>query len=313
MSRTALVDAMYETFVGSLPADLREPARGLACALGLAPSIDVPWSAVFRDAFTLGAPLLVADATPRLGGAVIHDAVMAHLLAMIEAASVTRIEGHVPVLAPWLDAVLDHAGRARDGAIARVGAADARAYDDASDEVRRALVEERAILLSGCGIDRDRYLAISRAKQRLRVPACLALTRAAGWERRRQKVLARLLDSAWMALQLHDDAVDWEANFARGGAWAVALAGGSSSLPRDEDGVSVRRAVLASGVLARLLAASATCYAAARRRAQALGVARLAVWARERETTLRELAQRERESPGFAGRSRALSAWARSA
>ena len=313
MSRTALVDAMYEAFVGSLPTELRGPARGLACALGLATTPEVPWSAVFRDAFTLAAPLLVADATPALGGAVIHDAVMAHLLAIIEAVAAAQFEAGAPARSPDLLAVLDPARSARDGAIARVATPAAGAYDDASDETRRALSDERAIWLSGRGIDPPRYLAISLGKQRIRAPACLALARAAGWEPRRQQVLARLLDAAWMALQLHDDAVDWEVNFARGGAWAVALAGGSASCSRDDDGSSVRRAVLASGVLARLLGASARRYAAARRRAQALGALRLATWAREREATLRELARRERESPGFAGRSRALSAWARSA
>jgi hypothetical protein len=313
LSRTALVDALYEAFVGSLPAALRPPARGLAGALGLAQAPEVPWSAVFRDAVTLSAPLLVADATPGLGGAVIHDAVLAHLLAVILAFAIDRIEGGQIVASAELDAVLVEARLARDAALARVATEDASACADADDETREAVADERRILLSGAAITLDRYVAVSLAKQRLGLPASLALARAAGWEPRRRRILARLLDAVWMGLQLHDDVVDWEADFARGGAWAVALAGGAASLPRDENGISVRGAVLRSGVLARLLGASAQRYAAARRRAQALGATRLAAWAREREATLRELARHESESPGFAGRSRALSAWARSA
>jgi hypothetical protein len=312
VSRTAIVDAMYEAFVGSLPFELREPARGLACALGLASSAEVPWSAVYRDAFTLGAPLLVADADPSLGGAVIHDAVTAHLLATIDASASARNGNENGNGGTRIDEVIEHARRGRDSAIARVSADEATAYDDAGDEAERGLGEERSILVSGCGIDRARYLAVARLKQRHRAVACLALARAAGWDPRRREVLARLLDSAWTALQLHDDAVEWERDFARGGSWVVALAGGSTRLPRDEDGASVRGAVLASGVVARLLGDAARGFAAARRRARALGALRLAAWAREREATVRELGRRERESPGFAGRSRALSAWARS-
>jgi hypothetical protein len=312
VSRTALVDALYEGFAGSLPPALRGEARGLACALGVAPAPDVPWSAVFRDAITLGAPLLVADATPGLGGAAIHDAMTAHLLATIGALGADRIHGGRLARAPQIAAVLDHARLARDEAIARVAAEEARAYDDADDDAHEAAAEERRILLSGAGVALPRYLAVARAKQRLGAPASIALARAAGWEPRRRQALARLLESVGMGQQLHDDAIDWERDCARGGAWAVALAGGAVSLPRDADGVSLRGAVLASGVLARLLAASAGRYAAARRRARALGATRLEAWAREREATGRELARREGESPGFAGRSRSLSAWARS-
>jgi hypothetical protein len=312
VSRTALVDALYEAFSRSLPEDLRGEARRLAYALGVARELDVPWSAVFRDAVTLGAPLLVADAAPGLGGAVIQDAVMAHLLAMIGALASDRIHAGMFARARLFEEVLDHARVARNAAIARVAAEDARAYDDADEEASEAVADERRILRSGCAIDLDRYLAVARAKLRRGAPASLALVRAAGWEPRARESLARLLDSVWMAQQLHDDVIDWERDAARGGAWAVALAGGAASLPRDADGIAVRGAVLASGVLARLLTASARRCAAARRRARALGLLRLEAWAREREATLRELARREGESPGFADRSRALSAWARS-
>jgi hypothetical protein len=312
VSRNALVDTLFSAFVGSLPLELRGEAGGLACSLGLAPSADVPWSEVFGNAVTLGAPLFIADAAPQLGGAVVHDAVTAHLLAVIEAFGTDRIEDGQVARTPALDAILEHARRARDAAIARVAAEDARAYDAAGEATLAAIAEERGILRSGCAVDFARYLAVSLAKQRLGVPASLSLARSAGWDPRRRRIVARMLDAIWTALQLHDDVVDWEDDLARGGCWAAALAGGATNLARGEDGISTRSAVLGSGVLARMLAASARRYRAARRRAAALGVTRLAAWAREREATLGDLARHERESPGFAGRSRALSAWARS-
>lgn len=312
MSRNALVDTLFAAFVGTLPAPLRGVASGLPHALGLAPSPDVPWSEVFGNVVTLGAPLFIADAAPQLGGAVVHDAVTAHLLAVIEAFGTDRIEDGQVARTPALAALLEHARRARDAAIARVAAEDARAYDDAAEATLAAIAEERGILRSGRAVDFDRYIAVSLAKQRLGVPASLALARAAGWDLRRRRILARMLDAIGTALQLHDDVVDWEADLARGGCWAAALAGGAINLAWDEDGLAARGAVLGSGVLARMLAASARRYRAARRRAAALGVTRLAAWAREREATLSDLARHERESPGFAGRSRALSAWARS-
>ncbi len=312
MSRNALVDTLFAAFVGTLPAPLRGVASGLPHALGLAPSPDVPWSEVFGNVVTLGAPLFIADAAPQLGGAVVHDAVTAHLLAVIEAFGTDRIEDGQVARTPALAALLEHARRARDAAIARVAAEDARAYDDAAEATLAAIAEERGILRSGRAVDFDRYIAVSLAKQRLGVPASLALARAAGWDLRRRRILARMLDAIGTALQLHDDVVDWEADLARGGCWAAALAGGAINLAWDEGGLAARGAVLGSGVLARMLAASARRYRAARRRAAALGVTRLAAWAREREATLSDLARHERESPGFAGRSRALSAWARS-
>lgn len=321
MNRTALVDALYATFVGALPPELRGEAGGLAFALGLAPSAEALWSEVFGDPVTLGAPLLVADATPGLGGAVIHDAVTAHLLAVIAALGAERIASGRVAASPGVLAVLDHARRGRDGAIARVAASEARAYADADEATRAAGDEERGLLRSGGAAARARYLALALAKQRLGAPASLALARAAGWEPRRQRILARLLDTIGVGLQLQRDATGWERERARGGSWAVALAGGAAHLldaDADADvgagsGASIRSTVLGSGVLAWMLDAAARRCRAARRRAAALGATRLAAWAEEREGSLRELARHERESPGYAGRSRALSAWARSA
>jgi hypothetical protein len=312
VSRTALVDALYEAFVGTLPAELRGEARGLACALGLARSNDALWSEVVEDPITLGAPLLVADAMPTLGGAVIDDAMTAHLLAVIAALGAERRADVAHARTPSLSAVLDHVTRARDAARARVIADEALAYDEAADDAREALAEQRRIFAAERGIDLARYLAVTQAKRRHGGVASLALARAAGWEPRRRQSLARALDAVGVAQALLDDVMRWEGDHARGGAWAVALACGASRLARDE-GASARGAVLGSGVLARMLFASARSFGAARRRATALGAPRLAAWAREREASVHDLAQHEAASPGFTGRGRALSAWARTA
>jgi hypothetical protein len=113
--------------------------------------------------------------------------------------------------------------------------------------------------------------------------------------------LAGVLDGVTLGLQLHDDVIDWEDDLARGGAWAARLAGASI----DDVRVTVHR----SGMLARMLAASARHFRAARRRASLLGARRLGQWAGAREAIVAELARREAASPGFTNRAHALSAW----
>jgi hypothetical protein len=149
----------------------------------------------------------------------------------------------------------------------------------------------------------------------------MALAQASGWDERRRRSLARLLDAVWLGLQLHDDVLDWQDDLARGGAWATLLAASSlvpanaplASGRRDAPTVpvSVRGLVHASGILVRMLSASARRFRAARRRAAALGAHRLAAWAREREAVTSDLARREAESPGYTQRAHALSAWAK--
>ncbi len=243
MSRNALVDTLFAAFAGTLPA--RSAARRAASRTRSAwRRRPTALERGLRQCGHAGRALFIADTAPQLGGAVVHDAVTAHLLAVIEAFGTDRIEDGQVARTPALAAVLDHARRARDAAIARVTAEDARAYDDAAEATLAAITEERGILRSGRAVDFDRYLAVSLAKQRLGVPASLALARAAGWDLRRRRILARMLDAIWTALQLHDDVVDWEDDLARGGCWAAALAGGAINLAWDEAGA--RRAARCS-------------------------------------------------------------------
>ena len=303
----APVDELYAAFVRALPDALAEPGVALAATLGLSPSRAVPWSQVFTHEITLAAPWLVAEAMPSLPEAAVRDATLAHLLAIIVAFGTDRVEDGQIAPTPTLAALLGAARQARDAALARVTGATAASYMEAERETAAAIHAELAALRGGREVAFDRYLAISHGKQRVGLPASLALAAAAGWSARRTASLARMLDDVTVALQLHDDVIDWEDDLSRGGAWAVTLA----AVDRETLPATMKPRVHRSGVLARLLATSARRFRAARRRAAMLGERRLACWAREREDATRELARREAESPGFANRAHALSAWAR--
>jgi hypothetical protein len=311
--RQARVDELYDEFVRELPEELHAAARGLPRVLDLAPSPDVPWSEVFSHAVTLGAPRLVAAAMPGLPESVVRDAERAHLLAIIEAFGTDRLlDGQVDA-SDELEGVLARARAVRNASIARVD--PEVGYDRADAETAKAIRAEGEILRSGEPVAWSRYLAVSHGKQRLGLPASLALARAAGWDARKCRSLARTLDAVWLGLQLHDDVVDWEGDLSRGGAWAASLAAHvpPRADPRDRRTipVSARRLVLESGVLRRMLLGASRCFRAARRRAKALGLAELAAWSLGREMLTFDLARREVESPGYTNRAHALSHWAR--
>lgn len=227
MDEALWVDELYKAFWRTLPGMLHAEAQGLAHTLGLAPSRDVPWSAVFSNEITLAAPALLAEAMPGVRGATVQDALLAHLLAVIEAFGTDRIKDG-QVRPTWqLEAILAHARRARDVALGRVApgvddpAIDFARADDAS---LLAIEAERALLASGGPAGFSRYYALSLAKQSVGFPASIALAHAAGWTAAQREVLSRMLSSVWLGLQLHDDVMDWQDDYQRGGAWAVVLA-----------------------------------------------------------------------------------------
>jgi hypothetical protein len=324
VSALTRIDPLYAAFVATLPEALAGAARGLAVTLGLSPSRDVPWSGVFSHEITLGAPLLVAEALPELPAALVDDATLAHLLAVVEAFGTDRLEDGQVTATPALLDLLAHVRRARDAALSRVVAASSRhgherpsehAFQRADGETLAAISAERALIGNGEAVTFRRYLSISHGKQRVGLPASLALARAAGWDDRRTRVLGRLLDAVALGLQLHDDVIDWEDDLARGGAWAASLAAlvpsRADAEARETMPVSIRLLVQQSGVLGRMLAAAQRSFRAARRRAEVLGAGRLARWAGEREALTGDLARHEADTPGFANRAHALSAWAR--
>lgn len=323
------VDELYAAFVDTLPEGLRDVARAFPVILGLAPTPDVPWSEVFSNEITLAAPTLVAAAMPTISAEVTRQAGLAHLLAIIDAFGTDRLlDGQIDP-APEIDAVLTLVRRARDAALAGVlalapeggrdgehdGEDDELSYARAEAETAAAIRAEHAILRSGEAVTWSRYLSLAHAKQRLGLPASLALARVAGWDARRRRALARLLDAVCVGLQLHDDVVDWEDDLSRGGAWAASLAAQASlhvdAHDRRTIPVSARRLVQASGALLRMLEQATRSFRAARRRAGVLGMERVAAWARERELTVGELARQEAVSPGHTNRARALSIWAK--
>jgi len=358
MNELQWVDELYKAFCHTLPGMLHAEAQGLAHTLGLAPARDVPWSAVFSHGITLAAPALIAEAMPHVRGTTVQDAVLAHMLAIIDAFGTDRLQDG-QIRPTWqLETLLAHVRRARDHAIGRLapreeseGVGEGRPeraqiidFAAADEAVLEAIQTERRLLASGGPADFGLYHAVARGKQRVALPASLALAQVAGWDARRRDGLARMLEGIGVGLQLYDDVMDWEEDFQRGGAWAVALtrglreaagagadaAGAGEAAPREagqreagerESGelreavvapaTTCRSLVLQSGALARMLAQASRCFRQARRRAEVFGARRVASWSAAREVHAAELARCEAESPGYAIRARALSAWAR--
>lgn len=318
MEPLAWVDDLYAAFCSALPGELGAHARRLACTLKLAPTPAVPWSQVFGHEVTLAAPAVMAEAMRGVPTQILLDAVLAHMLAVIEAFGTDRIEDGQVTETPELRGVLAALRAGREEALARVapGVIDpAMDCARADAETRAAIAAERALLACGEAVDMAGYEATSIGKQAVGFPASIALAHAAGWSDRRRATLSRALADVWIGLQLHDDVMDWEEDLERGGAWAVSLARGVGQ--REPAGKRktvpplTRRFVHGSGVLALMLARSRRRFRAASRRARALGAHRLAGWAAEREAHLAELVANERRSAGFANRAHALAAWAR--
>lgn len=301
-----LVDALFDTFLASLEDEARPAARALAHRLGLAPHPAVPWSEVFAHEVTLGAPSLVAEAFPRAEPARVRQACLAHMLAVIEAFGTDRmIDGQVAADEALLG-VLRAARGARDQALAALGAGGD--YGAADRRSWQAMATERGWLATRSAVDQRAYAEVSLGKQAVGFEASLALARSAGARPRELATLERLLGDVWLGLQHHDDVVDWEDDWANGGAWAVclALAHTAHDSPPPSDLPGVRSLVLRSGVLLRLLTLARRRFGAAARRARALGARRLARWAAEREGRLSTLCRAEARSAGFAVRQRRL-------
>src|SRR5439155_21039788 len=120
MNSLELVDELYEVFVDTLSGSLADAARTLAFTLCLAPTPKIPWSRVFGHEVTLAAPALVAEAMPHVPQSVRRDAILAHMLAVIEAFGTDRVEDGQVQPTPELTGVLEEARYARDRALGRV-------------------------------------------------------------------------------------------------------------------------------------------------------------------------------------------------
>jgi hypothetical protein len=310
-----LVDDLYEVFADRIGEPLADSARALPRALSLAP-VSVPWSRVFTHEVTLGAPAMFAEAMPEVRPPLLRDAVMAHLLAVVDAFGTDRIEDEQIDATPDVFAVLGQARRERDRAVARMfgGLVPADCDFRAADALTmRAIRGERAMLLSARAVDIGTYERASLDKQCAGILASVALARAAGWSERRCRAVRATIQSVSLGLQLADDVVDWEDDLQRGGAWAVCLMRGNGSRdlsPLRPEPQPIRAQVLHSGILGVMLSRAYHHMLRARRRASALGAHRLASWAAGQEARLRSLASAEDASAGYAVRARALAAWA---
>jgi hypothetical protein len=321
MNVSELVDELYCAFAGRLGEPLSTRARDMPHALRLASEPGVPWSRVFAHEVTLGAPALVAHAFPGVSGSLVRDAVLAHMLAVIDAFGVDRIEDKQIDASAGLLALLGEVRRERDRALARLSAGTAARdleYATADALTIRAIRRERSLLLSGRAVDFEMYERSSLDKQCVGWLASVALARAAGGDARRCRAVRAMLQSIGLALQTYDDVIDWEGDLERGGAWALSLSRGLRSTPvsgvwpreQGPDSMRARATVLHTGILRSMLERAAAHMRSARRRATALGAQRLAAWAASRETRFLALVAAERRSAGYSVRAHALAAWA---
>jgi len=301
MNSLELVDDLYEEFAAGLGGDLTAHARDLPRALRLAPVKDAPWSTVFMHEVTLAAPGLFVDAMPPLSILTVREAVRAHMFAVIDAFGTDRIEDGQVFLAEDALRVLEIVRAERDATLARLTSRSPGVHVDLAGADRataRALLRERQLLGEAASVDLATYERVSLAKQSAGVVASVTLARVAGCPPARCRAIQRTLESVAMALQMHDDVVDWEDDQARGGSWVVSLMRGlerpSSEDAEDTGGKPLRMQVLGCDVLLRMLRRSRWHMRAAAARARALGATEMAVWARARTQSLAALVSAER-------------------
>jgi hypothetical protein len=320
MSFLPLVDEMYESFARSLPPTLARAAGALAATLKLVPEgglggdgsgipgdVRVAWSDVFKHEIVLAAPALFAEAVPDVPARIVREAVRAHLLGVLHAFAVDRVQdGEARPTGSTL-ALIDALRDARDRALRTVldqapGVTTSAGFPD--EDTARAAAEEQQCLASPGSIDFPRYTDISRRKQGAAAPASAALAIAAGWPAQEVALVTQLFDALALALQMYDDAVDWSRDVTRGAAWAASLIG-VARLTATEVSQRVRQ----SDVLFRLVDGGREQFAVGEALARRLQALAIADWARERREALTRVAREEQRSPGYAAREQELGGW----
>jgi hypothetical protein len=312
MTNDVDIDALYESFCKSVPAALAETARTLAFKLKLVPSPDIPWSAAFKHPITLGAPALFAEAMPGIDPRTVERAVLAHMLAVVEAFGTDRIADQQIVAEPSLHHLLELIRSARDEALSSIGGEGTSAIARQADrQTVEAIATERRLLVAGEPVSLETYERVSAGKQAVGLPGTVVLAEAAGWGKAQSEAVRSTLMGVWLGLQFQDDVIDWEDDTTRGGAWAVLLALRSNrgaSAPVELDGL--RRLVLSSGTLADMLRLALGKFQVARAGAEWLGAGQLAEWLRAREVEALDYCAQENRSPGYVLRLKKLSPWA---
>src|SRR5579859_99515 len=195
MKLVELIDDLYEAFAGGLEPSLSVSARDLPRALRLAPSAR-PWSGVFRHEIVLGAPALFTELLPGVPSSLTRDAVLAHLLAVIDSFGTARIEDERIEASPQVFAVLGHVRRERERAMMRLYSRTPFANTDfrsADAMTIRALRRERATLKSGFPVDIGLYERILVDKRCSGLLASVALARIGGLGPRRCRAVRATL------------------------------------------------------------------------------------------------------------------------
>jgi hypothetical protein len=297
----APTDALYAAFCARLPDALHAVGRELPHRLKLAPRPGVPWSLVFKHELTLAAPAVLAAGTSGLDANMVEPAVLAHMLAVIEAFGSDRVADRQVAADPDLIAVLRALRAARDRAFHALGGPPAVArVQQATRTTLAAIARERTLLAGGSRLESGCYRSVSADKQSIGLAASLAFGAASGLPAPRIELIAELLLGVCLGLQHQDDVLDWEDDARHGGAWAIALAGGQQA---------TRDAMLASGTLGQMLGFAVEEYERAQRAAEQLGSSALSVWLEARTVEARELRDQETRYPGYARRRMKLAPW----
>jgi hypothetical protein len=295
------IDSAYERFVATLPDRLTTMARDLPYRLGLTPNPGTPWSRVFNNPAVLGFPALLLNAQ-QVTHEIRQRAIEAHLLGLIAAFGMDRInDGQIKVSAAEI-ALIDRIRRGRDRALAPLLASNPAAmctFAWGEQVTAESVEDERAVFVGKESATPERYRVVSWKKQGLAFPASIAATKAAGWSTEKQKHVETLVTGAALGLQYRDDVVDWMDDFAVGASWPVALL---KQPPAESTIETIEKQLDVEGCLVHLLEMSSDAFHQAGLAAEALGAAALATWAYSQAEQTAALAEREAVSPGYAVR-----------
>jgi len=300
-STTAHIDRLYDRFVVALSPELASQARDLPRSLSLTPHSNVPWSVVFNNPAVLGMPLmLLGEAERAVSAHEVETAATAHLLGIVGAFCVDRIDdGQITADARTLE-LLAEVHRARDGALAelRRGNEHPMTFTWAAEQTQLSVVHEREVFDGHRTPSWTCYCNVSLEKQGLAFPASVVAARAAGWTAEDEQAVYDVVAGAALGLQYRDDVVDWIEDHERGASWAVMLSTGG----RDEDVATLTRVLHEQRILVRMLEMSRDEFMRASVAAAALGATQVARWAAGQAELTDQLARQEQCDMGAAVR-----------
>lgn len=292
------LDTLFDGFVDQLAKKLQPLARDLPRRFGLTSTANLPWSRAPGNPVALGLPiLLLADSDRPSDTTTAHAAGLAHLLAVIGAQGIARVDAGYIAANSQVATLLQQVKRARNAALAELSPGPgAMTWGWAERQTWGAVIEQRSVFRGAMPATWQHYAAISAKKQSFWFPACLAASRAGRWRAVDRERVRTLVMGAALGLQYRKDVVDWQKSHARGAAWAVALLGESGP------SVAVERRLHAARILVRMLDRSVDAFTQACTAATELGAIRLGEWASEQARETSELARSEASTPGYTAR-----------